>query len=71
MTADDTTKRAAIAMLAKGAATLSEVARLADTSRQLVRHWAKQAGLDVAKIRERRIAREWRNLLKKPHAISD
>jgi len=37
----DNKKIAAIAMLTAGQATLSEVARLAGTSRQRVQHWAR------------------------------
>lgn len=66
MTKHDSTDRdhparaAAVAMLAKGLATLSEVAHLADVSRQLVRHWAKRADIDAPTVREARLQQMWR-----------
>lgn len=66
MTNDYSTERAAaLAMLNAGLATASEVARLAGVSRQLVRHWATQEGIDPRRIRDARLAKEWRKLVKR------
>jgi transposase-like protein len=60
MTTDHSTERqAAVAMARTGIATAGELARLAGVSRQLMRHWLSQADLDVPRIREERLAREW------------
>ncbi len=55
MTSDDTTKAAAIAMLRKGLATQSEIARLSGRSRQIVAHWAK----DYPDARAEYLAKTW------------
>ena len=55
----ETKVRAAVAMLRLGLATQAEIAEVAGESRQLVRHWAKRAGIDAAEIRRERVAREW------------
>jgi len=52
----------ALAMLTAGLAGLSEAAELAGVSRQLVRHWATQEGLDWRRARARHLKREWSNL---------
>jgi hypothetical protein len=51
-------------MLTAGEATPSEIARLAEVDRQLVRYWASVAGLDQAQARERWLVRAWRERLK-------
>jgi hypothetical protein len=53
----DHKKIAALAMLAKGQATLSEAARLAGTSRQRVAFWSRH--LDIKAARDRWLARQW------------
>jgi transposase-like protein len=63
MTIQDTTKdpaakAAAIALLTKGLASQSEVARLAGVSRQLVRHWALE--IPVEDNRNAVLAKLWR-----------
>lgn len=55
----DPRRRAAIAMLRAGTATMSEVAALAGTSRQLVLVWAKLDKVDYAALRHARLQREW------------
>lgn len=65
MTPNDSTKSAALHMLAKGEATLAEVAQLAQTSRQLVRYWAKRTGIDPGKARDAFLARAWKRATKK------
>ena len=55
----ETIRAPAVRMLADGVATMSEVAELASTSRQLVRHWAKQAGIDAAAARAEYLQRAW------------
>lgn len=65
MTREDNTRAAAIAMLRSGMATLSEVADLAGTSRQLVRYWAKAAGVDWQAARAAKLQREFQRRLRK------
>jgi hypothetical protein len=60
----DRTRRAALEMLGEGLATLSEVARLAGVDRQLVRHWAMRAGINVTKSRAAWLGKAWRLKLK-------
>lgn len=55
----ETKVRAAVAMMRAGIATQAEVAELAQESRQLVRHWAKRAGIDATETRRARLEREW------------
>lgn len=50
---------AAVAMLRLGIATLSEVARLAGVSRQLVAYWAESAGVDASQARAAWLDRQW------------
>lgn len=52
-------REAALSLLRSGLATVPEVARLAGVSVQLVRHWAKQAGIDWTAVREQRLAVAW------------
>lgn len=62
MTAKPSTERArnaAISFLSRGKATQAEVAKLAGASRQLVRYWAMQAGIDSIAERSNWLAREW------------
>jgi hypothetical protein len=61
----DQSKRAALEMLGEGLATLSEVARLAGVDRQLVRHWAMRAGINVTKSRAAWLGKAWRLKLKR------
>ena len=61
-TANDTARLAALALLRDGRATVTEIAGLAGTSRQLVRHWSIRAGIDAGAIqraRDRYLARAW------------
>lgn len=64
MTADHSkdreTREAALKMLREGTATPSEVGRLAGVSRQLVNYWIDAEKIDPRKIRETRLAKEWR-----------
>jgi predicted HTH domain antitoxin len=48
---DEATIKAAVSLMRKGHATLAETADLFGRSRQIVRHWAQRAGLDVAAAR--------------------
>jgi hypothetical protein len=63
-TTDEKTIKAALRMLRAGAATLSEVAELAGTSRQLVRHWAMRAGIDAGQARAKHLKKRWDRLTK-------
>lgn len=60
-TKDPIAKAAAIALLVKGLASQSEVARLAGVSRQLVRKWAKDIPID--RNRDAVLAKLWRKEL--------
>jgi hypothetical protein len=51
MTTDDRTKAAVLELLSGGQITLSEAATLIGESRQCVRYWAEQAGIDVPSLR--------------------
>ena len=65
-TTDEATIKAALAMLRLGIATQSEVAELAGTSRQLVRHWATRAGVDAPGARAEYLKREWEKRRENP-----
>jgi len=60
----DNTRDVAVTMLRAGTATIAEVAWLANASHQRVSYWAKRAGIDVHKSRERHLLGEWRALRK-------
>jgi len=62
-TKDEQARRAALSMLSEGLASLSEVARLAGVSRQLMSHWAKD--IDVDRARNGYLSKEWRKALKR------
>jgi transposase-like protein len=62
-TKDPAAKAAAIALLTKGLASQSEVARLAGVSRQLVRHWAQDIPVD--RNRDAVLTKLWRQELKR------
>jgi transposase-like protein len=62
-TKDPAAKAAALALLTKGLASQSEVARLAGVSRQLVRHWAQD--IPVERNRDAVLAKLWRQELKR------
>jgi hypothetical protein len=65
-TTDETIIKAALAMLRIGIATQAEVAELAGTSRQLVRHWATRAGIDAPAARAEYLKREWQKRQERP-----
>lgn len=50
----------AIAMMRKGLATMSEVAALCGASRQAVRFWALEEGIDPVQIRWERLVSIWK-----------
>jgi predicted Rossmann-fold nucleotide-binding protein len=70
---DELMKAAAMAMLRGGFGTVAEIARLADTSRQRVRHWARfgvagtsppvRLDLDVTERRRALLADQWQRAL--------
>ena len=62
-TKDPAAKAAAIALLTKGLASQSEVARLAGVSRQLVGLWSKDIPVD--RNRAAFLAKLWRKYLRK------
>jgi predicted NUDIX family NTP pyrophosphohydrolase len=57
--------KAAIAMMRAGLATQAEIAELAGTSRQLVRHWATKSEIDATAMRSKYLAREWQKRIAK------
>ena len=57
----DTKKIAALALLSSGRATVSEVARLMNTSRQRIQNWTSD--LDVKKVRAKWLAKQWKTEL--------
>jgi hypothetical protein len=52
-------------MLDEGLATQSEVAKLARVDRQLVRHWAMRASINVTKSRAAWLREIWRTKMQK------
>lgn len=60
---DPQAQSAALQMLARGWATAGEVARMAGVSVQLVRSWAKSAGIDWHKHRHNHLTGTWRRLV--------
>lgn len=60
MTDEYTKERAAVlAMLMRGEATISELARLAGVSRQLVFYWSGAAGIDPSATRRAYLKARW------------
>ncbi len=53
-------RRAELALLRRGEATVSEAAELAGVSRQLVHAWCRVAGIDAIEKRRARLAKLWR-----------
>lgn len=64
-TTDETTIKAALRLLRRGEATLSEVADLAGRSRQIVRHWAKRSAIDATVTRSEYLKKKWAKLTAK------
>lgn len=60
---DREARRATVALLARGVLRPHEAATLAGVSLQLVRYWCRIAGVDWARIRNRRNADAWRKEL--------
>ena len=54
-----TNKHAALRLMASGRATIAEVAKIVGITRQSVREWAVNAGLDVTKARAEFLAKLW------------
>jgi hypothetical protein len=59
----DVTRDATLSLVARGVATVNEVAKLSGLSRQHIRYWAIQAGYTAA-TREMYLAEAWRKALK-------
>jgi len=57
-------RKAAVELASKGEATLAELARLAGTSRQLVRFWVLSAKVDAESRRRAHLRKLWRQHLK-------
>jgi transposase-like protein len=54
-----TNKHAALRLMASGRATIAEVAKIVGITRQSVREWTVNAGLDVTKARAEFLAKLW------------
>ena len=54
-----TNKHAALRLMASGRATSAEVAKIVGITRQSVREWTVNAGLDVTKARQQFLAKLW------------
>jgi len=54
-----TNKHAALRLMASGRATIAEVAKIVGITRQSVREWTVNAGLDVTKARQQFLAKLW------------
>jgi hypothetical protein len=63
MTADDTTRAAALKLLRRGLATQSEVAGLVGVSRQAVRLWVAREDFDPTEVRRAWLQATWRRAL--------
>jgi hypothetical protein len=59
---------AAVALLRRGVATLADVAWLTGASRQLIRHWARQAEIDATKRRAAYLERHWSRQMRRQGA---
>lgn len=59
---DDNTRERALEMLRRGYGGVSEIARMAGMSKQLLQHWAAREGIDVNKTRARFLAAAWRHV---------
>ncbi len=57
---DPNVRRAVLRLLSQGKASLAEVAEIAGLSRQIVRYWAKAAGIDWKAARKAHLAFMWR-----------
>jgi predicted transcriptional regulator len=64
LTPDATTRAAALKIMAKGHATISEIAELVGISRQAVRMWALRAEIDPMANRAAYLADLWAKALK-------
>ncbi len=62
----DEARRAVVILIRRGTMTVPEAALLAGVSRQLVRHWCKQARIVIGQSRNARLAKEWRRVLSRP-----
>ena len=63
MMPDATTRAAALKIMAKGHATIAEIAELVGISRQAVRMWAQRAKIDPVANRENYLAELWAKAL--------
>jgi predicted transcriptional regulator len=59
MIPDATTRAAALKIMAKGHATIAEIAELVGLSRQAVRMWAQRAKIDPVTSRQEHLAELW------------
>jgi hypothetical protein len=63
MTPNPNRKAAALQLLTKGHATMAELAPFASVSRQAVRLWAQEAGIDPVATRNARLRTMWAKAL--------
>jgi transposase-like protein len=63
MKKDPEAKRAVLLLIARGQATVPEVAQLAGVSRHLIRRWCASRGMSVDRARKAKLVRIWRKAL--------
>jgi predicted ArsR family transcriptional regulator len=68
MTPDTTTRATALKIMAKGHATIAEIAELVGISRQAVRMWAQRAKIDPVANRENYLLELWAKETGQPRA---
>lgn len=64
MSKDVEARRAVVSLLARGVITMPEAAMLAGVSRQLLRYWVRQAGVQHERARKGVITKLWRKALR-------
>jgi transposase-like protein len=62
---DDSTKAAALKLLASGQATVADIAALTGNSRQLIAYWALYAGIRATTTRAKYLAKLWKKTLQR------
>ena len=71
MTPDVITRTAALKIMAKGHATIAEIAELVGISRQAVRMWAQRAKIDPVANRENYLIELWAKETSRRRAYSE
>jgi len=66
MLKDPEARRAVLTLIRRGQVTVPEAAQLAGVSRQLIRHWCRQARVVIGKSRKAVITKQWRKVMNRP-----